>query len=145
MIEKSIYAFGNNILSTVVRTQTNLCAKIPIINVITKVLQNTHFVIQHIKRTNNIVNTTSIIAISKILYECAPFPGSPNTFLYLQKFIYIVYRLCSRFFTIISSICLTVLKFKMNNVTKKSYSIKNKIIIHVTLLILTLYGKTAGF
>ena len=61
------YAFGNKNLSTVVRTQNNLWAKIPIINVTTKVLQNVHFVIQHIKYTNKIVNTTSIMAIFNIL------------------------------------------------------------------------------
>jgi hypothetical protein len=62
-----IYAFGNKILSTVVRTQNNRWAKIPIIKVTTKVLQNVHFVIQHIKYTNSIVKITSIMAILNIL------------------------------------------------------------------------------
>ena len=61
------YALGNKNLSTVVRTQNNRWAKIPIIKVATKVLQNIHFVIQHINNTNSIVKITSIMAIFNIL------------------------------------------------------------------------------
>ena len=40
-----------------------------------------------------IVNITSTIAILNIRYEWGPCPGTPNIFLYLHKFIYIVKEL----------------------------------------------------
>ena len=45
------------------------------------------------------VNNTSIIAIFNKRYLCAPFPGSPKTFLYLHEsnIIYIIYIMFSKY------------------------------------------------
>ena len=45
------------------------------------------------------VNNTSIIATFNKRYLCAPFPGSPKTFLYLHKsnIIYIIYIMFSKY------------------------------------------------
>lgn len=91
----SFYLSGNNNLSTVVLTQNNLCNIIPDINEMIHERKKDIFVVNDMTNANKNVNMTSTIAILKIRYECGPFPGSPNIFLYLHNdinkhFIFII-------------------------------------------------------
>jgi len=71
----------------VVRTQNIRCKRIPNKKSITNKVINLYFVKMERIYASNIVNTTSIMAISNILKECAPVFGFPNIFLYLHKLI----------------------------------------------------------
>jgi hypothetical protein len=72
---------GNNSLSTVVRTQNNLCKTIPSKNETPKTFQNGIANTAEIINAAIIVIMTSTIATFANLYECTPSPGLPSRFL----------------------------------------------------------------
>ena len=84
---KPIYSihFPNKSLSTVVRTQNSRCAKMPSKKKPPKDTQMGHFVKYAKIKATNIVKRASTIAIPQNRYLCAPVPGSPKMFLYLQS------------------------------------------------------------
>lgn len=77
--------FGNNSLSTVVRTQNNLCKTIPSKNETPKTFQN------GIANTAEIINAAIIVIITSTIarfanrYEWIPSFGLPRIFLYGQS------------------------------------------------------------
>ena len=78
--------FGNKSLSTVVRTQNNLCKTIPSKNETPKTFQNGIANTAEIINAPIIVIITSIIARFANLYEWIPSFGLPRIFLYGQSF-----------------------------------------------------------
>jgi hypothetical protein len=82
MIRKNLKRnYLNNILSTVVLTQNNLCNIIPKIKLNISIIQKFKLNILEIIKANNIVRSKSTIAIFKNLIECTPVPTSPKIFL----------------------------------------------------------------
>ena len=82
----TIYAFGNNNLSTVVRTQKARCNIMPKINIPKIVRGMFHF----IKYANNqapmiVIITSTQAILNKRNFACTPVFGSPNKFLYLHN------------------------------------------------------------